>query len=265
MLRRLIVGCLFIGLAATLAWAQVSPVVQPAAAGYTSAQTTVLHDRIVALEASLGYASLGSRKTMNIGGWTALDFAAYTSGSLEAQGYQTAVVTQTSPTGVQRAWVLVRADLGGGVVAWIPVEPYPTGSSSQQTLGIVPRIGFTQYAAGYISFDEVVALPPNIPPMAIITPPVALVVVNMESAWFGHQSVDPDGEILRYQWTFGADVQRAVTVKSIWYAFQSSGREYLVELTVTDNRGAQATATYAVYVLSLAEWEEEQNCGCDKS
>lgn len=265
MFRKLVLGCLSVGLMATLAWAQVSPIVQPLEAAYTASQSAALQERIIDLETVLGRTSLGSRKTMSEGGWTALNFATFTAGSLELLGYQVAVATQTDVAGVQRAWVLVLADLGDGSVAWIPVEAYPPGISSQKTLGTVPRIEFTQYDVAYTSFDEVLALSTNTPPLAIITPPVSFIVENIESAWFGHQSVDPDGEIVSYQWAFNGEVQRATSTKSIWYSFPSGGREYPVELTVTDKRGAQVTATYNVYVLTQAEWEEANDCGCDKT
>jgi len=73
--------------------------------------------------------------------------------------------------------------------------------------------------------------------------------------------VDPDGEIVLFQWTFGEDVQRITYTISAWYTFAAGGLDYPVSLTVTDSRGAQATVSTSVYVLTLQE-KADKACGC---
>ena len=260
MVKRLLIGLTALCILTLVGFAQEAPVgVQPGSAGFTSAQLTALQESITRLQTVLNNGNLGSKKQLGVGGWTVEKFAAYTAGSLERLGYTTSIVSQQTDTST-RAWVMVRVDLGGAV-AWIPVEPLPNPASYQADLGDIPLVSPLIYDSSYLAHDTVVELPANRAPQAAIRVPPVDVVETKPSAWFGNVSMDPDGEIVLYQWTFGIDEQRATHTISEWYTFRTGGMEYPVSLTVTDSRGAQASATASLYVLTLAE-EEEKKCGC---
>ncbi len=261
MARRFAIGILLLGMVSLFVFGQDVPVlVQPTEAGYSAAQLSSLDAQINRLNIRLGDFSLGSKKQLGVGGWTAEKFAAYTSGNLERLGYHTAIVSRQMPNGTTTAWVVVRVDLGG-VYAWIPVDPIMNPSMSQQDLGDIPLVAPLVYDSNYLTYTTVVTLPANIPPTAAIRAPMSDVVETESSAWFGNSSIDPDGEIVLFQWTFGEDVQRTSYTISAWYTFDPGGKEYPVSLTVTDNRGAQATARTSVYVLTLQE-KADKSCGC---
>lgn len=261
MVRRLLIGILFLCTLSLLVVAQEAPtIVQPREAGYSTAQFSALDSAIHQLQATLSNTNLGSRKMLGSGGWTLEKFAAYTAGNLERLGYQVAIVSRQIQEGGTKIWVVVRVDLGGAI-AWIPVEPLPNVEIHQADLGDVPLVALLIYDSGYLSYDIVVELPPNIPPTAMIRAPMVDVVETEAEAWFGNSSIDPDGEIVLFQWTFGEDVQRITYTISAWYAFDVGGQRYPVSLTVTDSRGAQATAGTTVYVLTLQE-KADKSCGC---
>ncbi|MBU1050257.1 PKD domain-containing protein [Candidatus Bipolaricaulota bacterium] len=261
MARRLFIGILFIAVLSSFAMAQEAPVlVQPRETGYSPAQLSLLESEISHLQARLNDFNLGSKKKLGVGGWTAEKFAAYTAGNLERLGYQVAILSRQMTNGTTKVWVAVRIDLGGAV-AWIPVEPVPNPDIFQPDLGDIPLVASLVYDSEYMTYTTIVTLPANIPPTAAIRAPMSDVVETESSAWFGNSSVDPDGEIVLFQWTFGNDVQRTSYNISAWYTFNPGGMDYPVSLTVTDSRGAQATTTTTVYVLTLQE-KADKNCGC---
>jgi len=260
MARRFIIGVLLVCILSLLVGAQEVPtVVQPSEAGYSPDQLTALEAALDRLQAMISNNTRGSKKELGSRGWTLEKFAAYTAGTLERLGYQVSIVSRQLEEYETKTWVLVRVDLGGAI-AWIPVEPLPNVDTHQTDLGDVPLVASLIYESSYLSYDTVIELPTNIPPTAVIRPPKDAVETK-QSPWFGNTSTDPDGEIVLLQWTFGTDVQRITHIVSEWYAFDVGGREYPVSLTVTDSRGAQATTTTTVYVLTIAE-DEALNCGC---
>lgn len=261
MARQLLIGILLLSTLSLFAFAQGIPtLVQPREAGYSPAQLSALEGEISQLQAKLSNFNLGSKKKLGVGGWTAEKFAAYTAGNLERLDYQVAIVSHQMQDGSTKSWVVVRVDLGGAI-AWIPVEPVPNPDVYQPNLGDVPLVSSLIYNSDYLSYTTLVELPPNIPPTAAIRAPMADVVEQGQSAWFGNASTDPDGEIVLYQWTFGEDVQRITYTISAWYTFAIGGRDYPVSLTVTDSRGAQATTSTTVYVLTGQEYADK-SCGC---
>lgn len=261
MARRLIIGMLLVGVVSLFLVAQEAPeLLQPREAGFTPAQLTRLEIEIQQLTSRLGDFNLGSKKKLGVGGWTAEKFAAYTAGNLERMGYDTTIVSQPMQSSITKVWVVVRVDLGG-VFAWIPVEPLSNPEIFQPDLGDIPLVAPLVYDSAYLSYTTVITLPANISPTAAIRVPMSDVVETESSAWFGNRSVDPDGEIVLFQWTFGEDVQRTSYTISAWYTFATGGKEYPVSLTVTDSRGAQASASISVYVLTLQE-KADKSCGC---
>lgn len=260
MARRLLTGILLLVTLSLLASAQEVPlVVQPQRAGYSPAQLAALDEAITQLKATLRNSNLGSKEELG-GAWTFERFAGYTAGSLERLGYQAAIVSRQVGESESKVWVVVRIDLDGAI-AWIPVDPLPDADRYQSSLGEVPLVSALIYDSSYLSYDAIVELPPNLPPVAAIRNQTVDIVETKHSAWFGNASSDPDGEIVLFQWTFGEDVQRITHTISQWYVFDVGGMDYPVSLTVTDNRGARATTSISVYVLTLAE-EEAKNCGC---
>ena len=125
----------------------------------------------------------------------------------------------------------------------------------------MPLVSSLIYNSSYLAYSAVVELPANIPPTAAIRAPMSDVVETEASAWFCNASNDPDGEIVLFQWTFGDDVQRINYNISAWYTFSSGGEDFPVSLTVTDSRGAQASVSTSVYVLTLQE-KADKSCGC---
>ncbi len=261
MVRRSVIGILFLCSLFLFAVAQEVPtVVQPREAGYSAAQLSALEDAINRLRVVLNNSSLGSKEQLGSGGWTLEKFAAYTAGSIERLGYQVAILARQIEDVGTKTWAVVRVDLGGAI-AWIPVEPLPNIDIYQTDLGDVLLVAPLVYDSSYLLYDTILELSPNIPPTAVIHAPRGDVVETKQSAWFGHTSVDPDGEIVLFQWTFGEDVKRMTHSISSWHTFDVGGTEYPVSLTVTDSRGAQATTSTSLYVLTLEE-EEAKNCGC---
>jgi hypothetical protein len=263
MVRRLLAGFLLfcaVSLVVAAQEAEAPTLMQPAQAGYSAAQRTALSDALTRLQGTLTNTQLGSKRTLGENGWTRQTFAAYTAGTLERLGYHTAIVSAQRAGGETWVWVVVRVDLGGAT-AWIPVEPLPDVGSNQRNLGRVPLTATLVYDTAYLVYDAVVNLPPNLPPTAIIRAPMEVFASGATTAWFGNRSVDPDGEIVLYQWTFGDMVKSPTHTVAEWHTFPKGGVTYPVQLTVTDSRGAQASASTSVYVLTDAEYEATQ-CGC---
>lgn len=87
---------------------------------------------------------------------------------------------------------------------------------------------------------------PNLPPTARISAP-ASATVNSSVTFSGTQSSDPDGTIQSYVWAFGDGT--SATGPTVTKVYTATGT-YNVVLTVTDNRGATATASHVVTVTT---------------
>jgi len=235
--------------------AQETPqVLQPDEAGYSTAMRTALADAIDTLARLLRNPAYASQRSVGQGGWSAEDFAAFTAGSLERLGYRTEIVRASDGGAGVRFWVLVGIELYGTTI-WVPVNPIPNLTRRQMQLGAVAALGGgLHFDPQYAQYDELVELPDNAPPIAVIRPP-ARILIQQAAAWFGHTSVDPDGEIVLYEWTFPG-IEPVTTISaSIWHTFDRVGT-YTVGLTVTDSRGARASTSLTVDAV------EENDCGC---
>ncbi len=97
-------------------------------------------------------------------------------------------------------------------------------------------------------------------------PPVAnsgedkTVNVGQEVTFSGNQSYDPDGTIVDYMWNFGDD--STATGITVTHSY-SSGGNYTVTLTVTDNDGATGTDSAVVSVSEMPTSQEICNDGLD--
>jgi hypothetical protein len=188
----------------------------------------------------------------------------YTAGVLSEKGYETVLVSGADwPEGVH-TWVLVGIPLGTKT-AWIPVEATPEAGHSQQTLGHIPSTtdaaGSLWYEEGYLNFSEVTELPLNLLPVAKIRPPVSAVVVGESTQLLALTSIDPDGEIILYQWDFGDRGTSISTAWSVRHKFEEEGN-YTILLTVIDNRGKSATASITLRVVERGESEGSSGDGC---
>ena len=251
-----------IGSAVSLCGQTQPVVVQPSAAGMSAAETEEFSKVYRRLNGLLASISLGPQKMYGEDGWGALEFAGFSAGSLEREGYEVAIVEWTTNDAATRIWVLVALDLGGRTL-WIPVEPLPEAGSSQRTLGRVagevPQNGLVQFDPSYMTYSHVIELPENIPPTPVIPVPILDIVEQVRSPWNGHTSFDPDGMIVLYQWSFDGDEERIKSSFAAWHTFETSGA-HTVELMVIDSRGAQASTSLNVHVITTEE--SEAGCGC---
>jgi hypothetical protein len=256
-MTRWMTGCLVVVLCGSLfgVGQELPHVVQPDEAGYSASQRAALDEAVRELERVLGNPDLASQRSMGQNEWGVLDFAAFTAGSLERLGYQTVIVRRDDGTSGERVWVLVGLQLYATTV-WLPVEPLPDPLGRQSTLGVIPEAASAslRFDPQYIAYDFVVELPPNKPPVAVIRP-AARILERVATALFGHTSIDYDGDIVYYRWTFPDTDPETTISSSIWHTFPAVGT-YTIELTVTDSRGAQASTTLVVQVV------QENHFGC---
>jgi hypothetical protein len=193
-------------------------------------------------------------------GWTSLEFAKFTAGSLEGLGYRVALVSAPWPEG-QHAWVLVGIDVGGAT-AWIPVEATPIPGVVQQGLGGIAWDGAGRYDARYAQFAELIQLGTNVAPTVGFRGPTAGVYAGDVVTFLALTSHDSDGEIVLYLWGVD-DTDRLTATKtmSFDYTFETAVR-HTVSLTVVDSRGARATESLAVQVLGLDSEGNPFSAGC---
>ncbi|MBO3086541.1 LamG domain-containing protein [Cellulomonas fengjieae] len=93
------------------------------------------------------------------------------------------------------------------------------------------------------SVTRSVTVTTNEAPVAVITPTVADLSINVASAG----SADPDGSIVAYLWEFGDGA--TATTASAQHTYAAPGT-YPVTLTVTDNLGATGTSSVPVEVTA---------------
>jgi PKD repeat protein len=89
--------------------------------------------------------------------------------------------------------------------------------------------------------------PSNRPPVAAFTVSCVDRGPTANCSFDASTSSDPDGTIVRYDWTFGDGT--IGTGKSVSHAYTRHGL-YTVKLTVTDNRGAKGTRSQKVIALA---------------
>jgi len=93
----------------------------------------------------------------------------------------------------------------------------------------------------------VCATPVNLPPLASLSAP-ASELANTEVTFDGSASDDPDGTIVQYAFDFGdGSATQLVTTPSVTHAYSAPGN-YAPRVTVTDDLGANDSATVAVTI-----------------
>jgi PKD repeat protein len=63
-------------------------------------------------------------------------------------------------------------------------------------------------------------------------------------------SHDPDGQIVKYAWSFGDGTRASSATPTISHAYKQAGK-YHVTLTVTDNAGASTTVVFTGHQVLL--------------
>lgn len=246
-------------------------VLQPNTTAYSAFEVATLTQAIATLTEALNDYDMASRRYFSASEWSSRNFAMYTAGVLSEKGYTAMLVSSPGwPDGVH-TWVLVGILLGAKT-AWIPVEATPEAGHSQQILGRIPSTtdatGKLWFDSRYVSFGNVIDLPPNLPPVAKIRPPVAEIVAGESTRLLAITSVDPDGEIVLYKWDFGDGRTRVFTTWSARHEFEEAGN-YTILLTVIDNCGKRSvTTSMSLRVGDEVEEEEATSsssgggCGC---
>ncbi len=88
----------------------------------------------------------------------------------------------------------------------------------------------------------------NLPPVAVASANATTVFVGEEIRFDSDGSIDPEGDVLDYSWSFGdGDTSTLRSPKHIWDAPGS----YTVNLTVEDGRGQQGSALLNIEVETL--------------
>jgi len=244
-------------------------VLQPNETAYSAAEVVTLTQAIKTLETALDNYNLGSRRYFASNQWGSRDFAAYTAGTLSEMGYETVLVSGTGWPDGTHTWVLVGIPLGGKT-AWVPVEASPEAGHSQKTLGYIPsytnEAGNLWFEVDYLDFNEVVELPPNLPPVARIRSPSGAIKAGEATRFLAIASYDPDpdGEIALYQWDFGDGKTETTTTRSVYHVFYERGSQ-TVTLTVVDDRGMSASTSDTFFVVQIepeVETPSRSGCGC---
>ena len=219
------------------------------------------------LEPLLADTTRGSRQPRDQGAWGTREFALYTAGALEQLGYASVVVVRSDADG-STYWVLVRVALAARE-GFLPVDPSPAAGAMQYTLGRVPGLSLSttdvRLDERYLTYDEVIALPTNQPPVAQIRKPMGTLLVGEKILLLGVLSSDPDGYIVLYRWRVGTESAIVMEKSPFYYQFDAPGSRQ-IELTVVDNRGASAATTIEVVAVDVSEEgdQEDTGCGCGK-
>ncbi len=143
----------------------------------------------------------------------------------------------TDPEGAiaSYAWDFGDGETGTGATT---THEYARAGSYTVTLTVTDAQGVTDTAT-----EEVTVLGPNAAPTAALDATVDGMAVSVD----GRGSTDPDGSIASYAWRFGDGNTASGPTATHTYA---SGGDYTIELTVTDDRGATATATERVTIVA---------------
>jgi len=251
---------------------ELPQVLQPNETAYSAFGVATLTQAIKALETTLNNYNLGSRRYFASDQWSSRDFAAYTAGTLSEMGYEAVLVSGPGWPEGTHTWLLVGIPLGGSA-AWVPVEASPQAGQSQKTLGYIPsytnEAGNLWFEVDYLDFNEVVELPPNLPPVARIRSPSGAIKTGEATKFLAIASYDPDPdgrEIVLYRWDFGDGKTRISTTWAVRHKFDERGT-YTVSLTVIDSRGKGTMTSITLRVVDQNESAGSSSgsgCGCGK-
>ena len=202
-----------------------------------------------------------------------LDFsisASSTSLSIQQGSSGSSTITITSINGFNQPVQLTISGAPPGVTATLDpqqVTPPPDGSTTSTltvsvgtattpgsyTLTVTGNSGAIAYST-YITLEITSAPPPpNKSPTASFTYSPQNPIVGEEVTFDASASVDPDGTIVSYQWSFGDGNSGLGKVAT--HAYSNTGT-FTVTLTVTDNEGVTASTVETVNVSArgTSEW-----------
>ena len=135
-------------------------------------------------------------------------------------------------------------DFGDGTPgATTPTPGHTYAAAGTYTVTLVVRD--PEGSGGTVSHDVTVAEAPNQAPTAAFTS----AATQLEVAFDGSSSSDPEGGTLTYAWDFG-DQTPASTEQKPSHTYGATGT-YAVTLTVTDPKGATATRSRSLSVTSV--------------
>ncbi|MCX6099700.1 MAG: PKD domain-containing protein, partial [Candidatus Bipolaricaulota bacterium] len=133
----------------------------------------------------------------------------------------------------------------GAAALLLSAQPSLTGSALRLQLlaSTVPMGSANVYGQGRLVLQAPAA--PNQPPTASFTVSPSPALVGQTVTFNGTGSVDPDGAIVAYTWSFGDGMTSSGSSAS--HAYAAAGT-YTATLTVQDNTGATASTTRSVVV-----------------
>jgi PKD repeat protein len=155
--------------------------------------------------------------------------------------------TSSDPDGSITAYSWTFGD-GTSSTAQNPSHTYAAGGTYTVKLTVTDNRGATASASKSVTVNQ--------PPVANFT-----FSCNGLTCSFTSTSSDPDGSITAYSWTFGDGTSSTAQNPSYTYA---AGGTYTVKLTVTDNRGATASASKSVTV-TVPNQAPTVNAGSDET
>ncbi len=163
----------------------------------------------------------------------------------------------TDPSPVDQAALTYRWDFGDGTTAAGAQvsHTYQQAGSYNATLTVTDKDGAVGTATTTVEVSAV-----NRPPAAVINGPESGLVGATLSFSAGGSS-DLDGHIVSYAWDFG-DGATASGVE-VTHSYAAAG-QYEVSLTVTDNGGLTAGATWSVQIVADTGEDEDEEIDVDE-
>ena len=236
------------------AWAQEVSLIQPGELP-PSLNGAVL-SAIASLEEVLSDWRLGAGGAAVKLGWSDYQLARFVAGRLSQLGYPSVLARAG-----EKWWVLAKVT-AGETEFWVPVVPgIPADEEAQAYqpgvfLGHVAWETPGTFSEAYLEPEEVVSLPPNRPPQAVIRYTPSSPQPGERIRFWGNLSFDPDGVIVSFRWDFGDG--KTSDAMNPAYTYEREGT-YRVTLTVLDDAGAEATLTKTIHVY---EPSSGNGCGC---
>jgi len=130
-----------------------------------------------------------------------------------------------------------------GTLLWEAFSKLPTAWAAALPNGDVCATG--GYDALVTCFAVSAGVPFNQPPMAVISAAPLSGTVPLTVSFNGSGSMDPDGTIVSYVWSFGDGTTTAAINPSHTY---TSAGTYIATLTVTDNDNLSASRSVIIFV-----------------
>jgi len=240
------------------AWAQEVSLIQPGELP-PSLNGAVL-SAIASLEEVLSDWRLGAGGAAVKLGWSDYQLARFVAGRLSQLGYPSVLARAG-----EKWWVLAKVT-AGETEFWVPVVPgIPADEEAQAYqpgvfLGHVAWETPGTFSEAYLEPEEVVSLPPNRPPQAVIRYTPSSPEPGERIRFWGNLSFDPDGVIVSFRWDFG-DGKTSDAMNPV-HTYEREGI-YTITLTLVDDAGAQVVLEKSIRVQAMGGREESPGgCGC---